>query len=159
MFYDEELAQARVDDSTVEVRIKASPFNGFQPVPEVGNSTECAGLREEIEDLKAEQRQNQATVEELMSFCQRVSSQHDQLLAQNGKLKRLLSLVTDRLIRLDPKLIKDIDFSEVINDPCKEFAMMSGSPRESEMEVTVSVQDMPFSATAGRDVKKREAGK
>lgn len=157
LFYDEELAQASVDDKP-EVRVKAVPFNGFQTaVSDPTKQAENAILKEEIEKLQAEQRQSQGTIEELMVFCQRVSSQHDQLLAQNGKLKRLLSLVTDKLIRLDPKLIKDIDFTEVINDPCREFSPMS-SPMQSQASLDSEIApSLPFSSSAGRDIRKRPA--
>jgi len=159
LFYDEELAQASVDDRT-EVRVRAVPFNGFQATSEPENKAEVSMLREEVGKLRAEQGQSQAAVEELMTFCQRVSSQHDQLLTQNGKLKRLLSLVTDRLIRLDPKLIKDIDFTEVINDPCRDFSPMSSSIDPQvlpDCSSALSLPNLPFSSNAGRDIKKRTA--
>jgi len=102
--------------------------------------------------------------------------------------------VTDKLIRVDSKLIKDIDFSEIINDPCKEFkptgildekqenGTTSSAPNEIEIEEPIDEPmyepiesketreetypeeeeedygkgyDMPFSDSAGKNIKKK----
>ncbi|CAG9323927.1 unnamed protein product [Blepharisma stoltei] len=75
----------------------------------------------DLEEVIIERDRIKEALEETIEFCDTVSYEHDLLIIQNSKLKKILSFVTDKLIRVDSKLIADIDFSEILNDPCKEF--------------------------------------
>lgn len=104
-------------------------------------------------------------MEETIEFCDTVSYEHDVLLIQNAKIKQVLSLVTDKLIRIDPNLIDDIDFNDVLNDPCSSYKP-TGILKEKGIEDPMAIQseeespqkypptEMPFSVSAGENIGK-----
>ena len=114
---DEELFRASTDEEATRASqlprkiASASPFT----------SGEVERLRDENDYLLDKASKTEAALEESIAFCDQVSVEHDLLMQQNSKLKRFLSVVTDRLVRANPALLKDLDFSEVLNDPCKDF--------------------------------------
>ena len=115
---DEELFRASTDE---EALARACQMPRKFATSVVLESSELQRYREENEYLLDKCGKTEAALEESISFCDQVSVEHDLLLQQNAKLKRLLSVVTDRLVRANPTLLKDLDFTDVLNDPCKEF--------------------------------------
>jgi hypothetical protein len=114
---DEELFHASTDEEAVrasQLPRKITPTAPFEP-------GEFERLRDENDYLLDKAAKTEAALEESISFCDQIAIEHDLLMQQNSKLKRLLSVVTDRLVRASPALLKDLDFSEVLNDPCKDF--------------------------------------
>lgn len=70
-------------------------------------------------------------LEEQQIFTDQVCAQHDTLLTQNQSLKKLLSQTIDKLIKVNPGLLKDINFASVMNDPCKDYKLI-GNVADSE---------------------------
>lgn len=132
---------------------------------------EIKEYKRELEQVVQERDHIKEALDETIEFCDTVSYEHDLLLIQNRKLKKILSLVTDKLIRIDSKLIKDIDFSEIINDPCKDFKPTGILDEKQENEHNKNTNatnedfeipepigrgfDMPFSENAGKNINKK----
>jgi hypothetical protein len=146
---DEELANATVDKSphrrpqTVHYyQVNTQEDSADEDPWHSGVTDDLTPSRKEIEQLTSERDRLREALEETIEFCDAVSYEHDLLLTQNVKIKRVLSLVTDKLIRMNPKLLYDIDFGDVINDPCSEFqptgilkeTLGYDTPKEVELE-------------------------
>jgi hypothetical protein len=122
---DEELANAisEEDQST----IRSARFYSPEDLPFTPSTTnydlkhEVETLREELEVSEREKIRLKEALEELIEYSDTVSYEHDMLLIQNKKIKKLLSNVTDKLIRYDRSALKDLSFSDVLNDPCRDF--------------------------------------
>lgn len=105
---------------------------------------ELEDYQRDLEEVITERDRIKEALEETIEFCDTVSYEHDLLLIQNSKLKKLLSVVTDKLIRIDSKHISDLDFSEILNDPCKDFkptGILKEKPDSKYGNVHVSFTD------------------
>ena len=155
---DEELNGATVEESPPS---SAKPM--FYKISNVyeNHSEELAQCQYELQKHIAEKDKIKEALEETVEFCDSVSYEHDLLLIQNSKLKKLLSIVTDKLIRIDQDAINDIDFSDVLDDPCMDFKptgiLKEKKNRKGKFEKNRhNLLDLPFSESAGRDMGKKK---
>ena len=155
---DEELHGATVEESPLS---SAKPM--FYKISNVyeNHSEELAQCQYELQKVVAEKDKIKEALEETVEFCDSVSYEHDLLLIQNSKLKKLLSIVTDKLIRMDQDAINDIDFSDILDDPCLDFKptgiLKEKKNRKGKFEKNRhNLLDLPFSESAGRDIGKKK---
>lgn len=72
----------------------------------------------QLKEEEEESSRLRDALEETIELCDAVSYQHDILLIQNSKNKNLIASLADKLLEIDESLLKEFDFSEIINDPC-----------------------------------------
>jgi Variant SH3 domain len=156
-FLDEELNSATVEESppSSEKPVFYSLANGYD------NHSEENFFQQEIQRIVSEKDKIKEALEETIDFCDSVSYEHDLLLIQNSKLKKLLSVVTDKLIRIDQDAINDIDFSDVLDDPCMDFKptgiLKEKKNGQGKFEKNRhNLLDLPFSETAGREINRKK---
>jgi hypothetical protein len=133
MLYEDEL-------ETAIAEVQNPPTKSPTVIPEALNappSCDDAKLRQEISVLNIEKNRLKDSYDETQSFADQATYQHDMLLLQYGKLKKLLSKTIDKLIKVNPALIKDIDFKDVMIDPCKEYEPL-GNVRTSEEKLSLA---------------------
>ncbi|OMJ84897.1 hypothetical protein SteCoe_13879 [Stentor coeruleus] len=155
---DEELHMATVEESPptnekpVFYKISTSYDN---------HSDELYHCQQELQKTVCEKDRIKEALEETVDFCDSVSYEHDLLLIQNSKLKKLLSIVTDKLIRIDQDAINDIDFSDVLDDPCIDFKptgiLKEKTNGKGKYEKgRQNFLDLPYSEAAGKDMQKKK---
>ena len=156
---DEELHSATVEESPLSYE---KPM--FYRISNASDhhSEELIQCQQELQRVIAKKDEIKEALEETVDFCDSVSYEHDLLLIQNSKLKKLLSIVTDKLIRIDQEAINDIDFSDVLDDPCMDFKP-TGILKEKSSNgkgrydaYRNNYLDLPFSETAGKDIQKKK---
>lgn len=155
-YIDEELHSATVEASppSTEKPVFYRISNSFD-----NHSEELHRCREELEKVVTDKDKLKEALEETVEFCDSVSYEHDLLLIQNSKLKKLLSIVTDKLIRIDQDAINDIDFSDVLEDPCVEFkptGILKEKKNGKSQKSKEHYLDLPFSENAGKDIGKKK---
>jgi len=162
-----------VDEELEMATAETSPQTHKEPVYYTLPSQESQEeeYQKQIEELVDERDRVKDALEETIQFCDTISYEHDMLLIQNYNIKKLLSVVTDKLIRVNPNLVKDVDFSLVLEDPCKDFkptGILSEPKSEKSfssllnakeefleaLEDSEEVVDLPFSELAGQNIKK-----
>ena len=156
---DEELHSATVEESP-----PSSEKPMFYKISEAADNNHFDKLiqcKNELQKTIEEKDKLKEALEETVDFCDSVSYEHDLLLIQNSKLKKLLSIVTDKLIRIDQDAINDIDFSDVLDDPCMDFKptgiLKENKNRKGKYEKNRhNLLDLPFSETAGREIHKKK---
>ena len=154
-----------IDEELHSATVEASPPSNEKPVfYRISNtfdnfSEELGFCRDELEKTVIEKDRLKEALEETVEFCDSLSYEHDLLLIQNSKLKKLLSIVTDKLIRIDQDAINDIDFTDVLDDPCVDFKP-TGILKEKKNGKTEKGRqhylDLPFSENAGKDMGKKK---
>ena len=154
-----------IDEELHSATVEASPPSNEKPVfYRISNtfdnfSEELSFCRDELEKTVIEKDKLKEALEETVEFCDSLSYEHDLLLIQNSKLKKLLSIVTDKLIRIDQDAINDIDFTDVLDDPCVDFKP-TGILKEKKNAKTEKGRqhylDLPFSENAGKDMGKKK---
>ena len=154
-----------IDEELHGATVEASPPSNEKPVfyrisNNFDSSAEELGIcRDELEKVVMEKDRLKEALEETVEFCDSLSYEHDLILIQNSKLKKLLSIVTDKLIRIDQDAINDIDFTDVLEDPCVDFKP-TGILKEKKNGKTEKGKkhylDLPFSEHAGKDMGKKK---
>lgn len=155
---DEELHGATVEESP-----PSSEKPMFYKISNVydNHSEDLLQSQYELQKVITEKDRIKEALEETVDFCDSVSYEHDLLLIQNSKLKKLLSIVTDKLIRIDQEAINDIDFAVVLDDPCMDFKP-TGILKEKKNgkgqyeKNRHNFLDLPFSETAGKEINKKK---
>lgn len=155
-YIDEELHSATVEASppSTEKPVFYRISNSFE-----SNNEELYRCREDLEKAVSDKDRLKEALEETVEFCDSVSYEHDLLLIQNSKLKKLLSIVTDKLIRIDQDAINDIDFSDVLDDPCADFKPTGILKEKKNGKSEKNKQhylDLPFSESAGKEIGKKK---
>ena len=156
---DEELHCATVEESPPSS--EKPMFYRISNTFDKTHSEELIQCENELQKIIEEKDKIKEALEETVDFCDSVSYEHDLLLIQNSKLKKLLSIVTDKLIRIDQDAINDIDFSDVLDDPCMDFKP-TGILKENKNgkgkyeKNRHNLLNLPFSETAGREIHKKK---
>jgi hypothetical protein len=153
-----------VDEELHSATVEASPPSTEKPVfyrissTFESHSEELHHLRDDLERTVIEKDRLKEALEETVEFCDSLSYEHDLLLIQNSKLKKLLSIVTDKLIRIDQDSINEIDFTDVLDDPCVDFKPTGILKEKKNVKGDKNRQylDLPFSESAGKDVGKKK---
>ena len=156
-----------IDEELHTATVEESPPSNEKPMfykilsTSENNSGELFQTQQELQRIISEKDKIKEALEETVDFCDSVSYEHDLLLIQNSKLKKLLSVVTDKLIRIDQDAINEIDFSDVLDDPCMDFKP-TGILKEKKNgkgkyeKNRHNLLDLPFSETAGKDINKKK---
>ena len=154
-----------IDEELHGATVEASPPSNEKPVfyrisNTFDSSAEELGFcRDELEKVVVEKDRLKEALEETVKFCDSLSYEHDLILIQNSKLKKLLSIVTDKLIRIDQDAINDIDFTDVLEDPCVDFKPTGILKEKKNGKIEKGKKhylDLPFSENAGKDMGKKK---
>ena len=79
------------------------------------------------------------TLSESIAYSDDIAYEHDLLLLQNAKLKKKFSEVVDALIKVNPDAIQEIDFEDVLQDPCRGIKL-TGILKDTENAVNLPRQ-------------------
>jgi hypothetical protein len=108
MLYEDELSQAVMDTCSPPVARPETQRTGT-----VGAAA-ATRLKQELTTLRTDRDRYKESYEKAVL-------QHDALLTQHGKLKAVLSQTIDKLIKVNPALLKGIAFEAALSDPCADF--------------------------------------